>query len=548
MMYSQARYAQFSNPYGYEDNEDFRTQYQPRSPPPPWARYDDQEMTYDDYYHPKRNQSHYDEPQDHYQNQHEGNYEEYISQEGYHHAPPQNLYSQNVYPHNSYSKQIQYSQSPQNEKYFPYTRDEHYLSYTQNPQYPPYSQDHQDYPYYSNHYENEEYMMQPYEEEITEDTKNKILAIMEEFKQDMANMREEWRQERRQRTSSLEQETQASIQTLEDQMAQVAKCGNEGEDTHGKTLVPISISTTIGDKISKSWADMCDENDDCDDIGVPSHFDNANIDCVDDGVQKVVDMTSENNCIIEDVDNACVEMPSDEIGVKEHDNFCDEPYDDSFDHNCGDAHIENVVGNVDCVVDNVHANLLENVGDINAKRDDDICDNSSNACKNATYDLHNNALKCGNDFWVDNEVNFLNPYDFNDSDSFDSSDDDNGNCVDTCENNSFNSNDNDGLELFTFDDNSLINEHVGELHDMLCDVDDELNVDASLLDLNDVEFDTFHDNCLDDAIYIHDLLGEEKEETDGDLRDVLLRKVINGSKLRGYAFPTMIKGNALKVS
>nr|GMD40959.1 hypothetical protein Iba_chr10aCG14440 [Ipomoea batatas] len=123
---------------------------------------------------------------------------------------------------------------------------------------------------------------------------------------------------------------------------------------------------------------------------------------------------------------------------------------------------------------------------------------------------------------VDNEVNFLNPYDFNDSDSFDSSDDDDGNCVDTCENNSFNSNDNDGLESFTFDDNSLLNEHVGELHDMLCNVDDALNVDASLLDLNDVEFDTFHDNCIDDAIYIHDLLGEEKEEMDGSERDALL--------------------------
>nr|GLL25790.1 hypothetical protein Itr_chr04CG24140 [Ipomoea trifida] len=165
-------------------------------------------------------------------------------------------------------------------------------------------------------------------------------------------------------------------------------------------------------------------------------------------------MTSENNCIIEDVDNACVEMPSDEIGIKEHDNFCDEPYDDSFDHNCGDAYIENVVGNVDCVVDDVHANPLENVGDINAKHDDE-------------------------------------------------------NCFDTCENNSFNSNDNDGLELFTFDDNSLLNEHVGELHDMLCNVDDELNIDASLLDLNEVEFDTFHDNCLDDALYIHELIGRK---------------------------------------
>nr|GMD42621.1 hypothetical protein Iba_chr10bCG11100 [Ipomoea batatas] len=110
-------------------------------------------------------------------------------------------------------------------------------------------------------------------------------------------------------------------------------------------------------------------------------------------------MTSENNCIIEYVDNACVEMSSDEIGVKKHNNFCDEPYDDSFDHNCVDAYIENVIGNVDCVVDNVHANPLENVGDINTKRDDDICDNSSNACKNATYELHDNALKCRNDFW-----------------------------------------------------------------------------------------------------------------------------------------------------
>nr|GMD20790.1 hypothetical protein Iba_chr07fCG8030 [Ipomoea batatas] len=64
-------------------------------------------------------------------------------------------------------------------------------------------------------------------------------------------------------------------------------------------------------------------------------------------------MTSKNNCIIEDVDNACVEMSSDEIGVKKYNNFCDEPYDDSFDHNCGDAYIENVV-------DNLHANPLEN--------------------------------------------------------------------------------------------------------------------------------------------------------------------------------------------
>nr|GLL49645.1 hypothetical protein Itr_chr15CG12550 [Ipomoea trifida] len=283
-----------------------------------------------------------------------------------------------------------------------------------------------------NHYENEEYMMQPYEEENMENMKNKILARIEELEQEMANIREGWKQEHE---NVDEKESDGDVEVV---WEEEKPCGDTIELACGKTLDPISVSTTLGDKISKSCADMCNENDDCDDIGVPIHFDNANIDCVDDGVEKVVDMTSENNCIIEDVDNACVEMPSDEIGVKEHDNFCDEPYDDSFDHNCGDAHIENVVGNVDCVVDNVHANLFENVGDINAKLDDDICDNSSNACKNATYDLHNNAL--------------------------------------------------------------------------------------NLLDLNDIEFDTFHDNCLDDAIYIHDLLGEEKEETDGDLRDVLLSR------------------------
>nr|GMD40820.1 hypothetical protein Iba_chr10aCG13080 [Ipomoea batatas] len=151
-------------------------------------------------------------------------------------------------------------------------------------------------------------------------------------------------------------------------------------------------------------------------------------------------MISENNCIIEYVDNACVEMPSDEIGVKEHDNFCDEPYDDSFDHNCGDAYIENVVGNVDCVVDNVHANPLENVDD------------------------------------------------------------------------------KDGLESFTFGHESLSNEHVDDMHEMLCG-DDEMNVDARLHELNDVEIVTFLDNFLDDALYIHELIGEDKEEPGGDLRD-----------------------------
>nr|GMC66484.1 hypothetical protein Iba_chr02eCG6130 [Ipomoea batatas] len=110
---------------------------------------------------------------------------------------------------------------------------------------------------------------------------------------------------------------------------------------------------------------------------------------------------------------------------------------------------------------------------------------------------------------VDNEVNFLNPYDFNDSDSFDSSSSDDENCVDTCENNSFVSlDDNDVLESFTFDDESLSNELTNDLHE-ICG-DDNVNIEASLCDLNDIECVTFHDNCLDDALYIHDLIATDE--------------------------------------
>nr|GMD20725.1 hypothetical protein Iba_chr07fCG7460 [Ipomoea batatas] len=120
---------------------------------------------------------------------------------------------------------------------------------------------------------------------------------------------------------------------------------------------------------------------------------------------------------------------------------------------------------------------------------------------------------------VDNEVNFLNPYDFNDSDSFDSSDDDDGNCVNPCENNSpVSLEDNDGLESFTFDDNALINENDDKLHEIVCG-DDNVRNDVNVCELNDVEFVNFFDDCIDDAMYVHELLGEEKEETDGDLRD-----------------------------
>nr|GMD31309.1 putative late blight resistance protein homolog R1A-10 isoform X1 [Ipomoea batatas] len=67
------------------------------------------------------------------------------------------------------------------------------------------------------------------------------------------------------------------------------------------------------------------------------------------------------------------------------------------------------------------------------------------------------------------------------------------------------------LESFTFGDESLSNKHVDVLHEMLCGGDD-MNIEASLCDLNDIECVTFHDNCLDDALYIHDLIGKDRSE------------------------------------
>nr|GMC60496.1 putative retrotransposon Orf1 [Ipomoea batatas] len=131
---------------------------------------------------------------------------------------------------------------------------------------------------------------------------------------------------------------------------------------------------------------------------------------------------------------------------------------------------------------------------------------------------------------VDSEVNFFNPYDFSDSDSFDSSDDDDENCFDTCENNSLVPlDDNDGLESFTFDE-SLSNELANDLHEICCD--DDMNGDASLSDLNDIKFVNFFDDCLDDAVYIHELIGEDNEEMGGDLRDVLSRPRGETKKVR----------------
>jgi len=310
---------------------------------------------------------------------------------------------------NSYSEQIQYSQSPQNEKYSPYTRDEHYLSYTQNPQYPPYPQDHQDYPYYSNHYENEEYMMQPYEEENTEDMKNKILARIEELEQEMANIRKWWKQECRQRTSSLEnEEGDTHGNTFEPTHGSEYENVEEKESVEGKENsetkkrseeeTPVLEENLIHERENQIRVQVQEESDD--DMEIVWEDEKSNGDTFGFKSGNILDLTCvttfgdicakscENHAfdVCDDLCVACDDVVSS--------NFCDESYDDSFDHNCGDAYIENVVGNVDCV-----DNGVEKVVDMPSENNCIIED-------------------------VDNEVNFFNPCVFNDSDSFDSDDDD----------------------------------------------------------------------------------------------------------------------------
>nr|GMC74702.1 hypothetical protein Iba_chr03cCG12560 [Ipomoea batatas] len=84
---------------------------------------------------------------------------------------------------------------------------------------------------------------------------------------------------------------------------------------------------------------------------------------------------------------------------------------------------------------------------------------------------------------------------------------------------------NDDLETFTFDNDASINEKDESIHDIVCGDDNDIPIDENVCEMNDIEFVNFFDDCVDDAVYIHDLIGEEKEETDGDLRDVLFKEV-----------------------
>nr|GMD35765.1 hypothetical protein Iba_chr09dCG10020 [Ipomoea batatas] len=70
--------------------------------------------------------------------------------------------------------------------------------------------------------------------------------------------------------------------------------------------------------------------------------------------------------------------------------------------------------------------------------------------------------------------------------------------------------DNDGLESFTFGDESLSKELANDLHE-ICGNDD-MHVDANVCDVIDIEFVNFFDDCLDNALYIHDLIGKDRSE------------------------------------
>nr|GMD06384.1 uncharacterized protein LOC109169483 [Ipomoea batatas] len=168
--------------------------------------------------------------------------------------------------------------------------------------------------------------MQSYEEESKEDMRNKILAMLEELKQDITHMRQECKQEimqefatQRQEISSLWQETQASIRNLEDQITQVVMWENEWENTCVE-------ERNVGNGVTLEA--QCE----------------------------VVDMTRDINCTIEDVEDALVEPCSDEIGVKKHYDFCNDPSVDFRDDDCRDACVENVI--VDMIGEDVDDELF----------------------------------------------------------------------------------------------------------------------------------------------------------------------------------------------
>nr|GMD45942.1 hypothetical protein AXF42_Ash015272 [Ipomoea batatas] len=137
---------------------------------------------------------------------------------------------------------------------------------------------------------------------------------------------------------------------------------------------------------------------------------------------------------------------------------------------------------------------------------------------------------------VDNEVNFLNPYDFNDSDSFDSSDDDE-NCFDTCENNAFVSlNDNDGFESFTFEKE----ETDGDLRDLLLSSEKEEEKESVNIEKENEEENFENEKVLFGEVH-GKIIEEEKEKT----RNESVREQVDekkGSNRTVFFTPLLILG------
>ncbi|XP_031116793.1 uncharacterized protein LOC116020459 [Ipomoea triloba] len=310
------------------------------------------------------------------------------------------------------------------------------------------------------------------DEAPTESFEDKMVRMFGELRQEMANISQEWKQDFRQEFSTIRkdvsnfrQESHASIRNLETQVAQNSKALAERsqgdvieeeepkedvkdkeeniELAYGKTLDPISVSTTLGDKISKSWADINSSNP-CENNSSVSLKDNDDLES----------FTFDDNALINENDDKLHEMVCGDDDVHDDANVCelnDVEFLKFFD---------------DCIDDAMYVH--EFLGEVEEEMDGserDVLLNSDEERENEKREIMVEGVE----------------------------------------------NENDVLESFTFGDESLSNELANDLHEMLCG-DDDMNIEVSLCDLIDIELVNFHDNCLNDALYIHDLIGKDRSE------------------------------------
>nr|GMD04136.1 ras-related protein RABF2a [Ipomoea batatas] len=171
-------------------------------------------------------------------------------------------------------------------------------------------------------------------------------------------------------------------------------------------------------------------------------------------------------------------------------------------YTCGDDDSDNIV-NGEIIVDvEVNTQSLGNIWDLSAKCDDDLHANSSNNCESDSFETHDvNPSNC-----CENVSCGIHDNAFED---------------DSCDVNgvnSFNSNDNDGLELFTFDDNSLINEHVekeetdGDLRDVFLSSEKEEEKESVTIEKENEEENFENMKVLFEEVH-GKIIEEEKEKT-----------------------------------